>query len=245
MVYTPNMNSDTLRNRGNYDPAHMSSVTPAEDLRSVVINRVASGPVIAGVVMALVAQFIFNLAGIGLGVVTLLSDTTSNYTVANLSLGTAIWWTVSGIVSAYLGGYTAGRLSGDPTESSAGWHGLTSWATSVLILSCLIMAGSGAVMGGMLNTTSFNNAGTLSMRGQQDTTVPNNAAGTTNSVQVPTAPATAAPATVMDNATLSKVMAEGALMSAIALLLGALAAWFGGRAGTIKPTITTGKMSLH
>jgi len=37
----------------------------------------------------------------------------------------------------------------------------------------------------------------------------------------------------------AKAVSRGALFGAIGLVLGALAAWFGGRMGTVEPTITT------
>ena len=255
-TYSNNAGPNTPRNRGDYEAAHMTSVTPGEDVRSVMINRVVWGPVFAGVAMAMAVQFILNLVGIGLGVASLVPDTTSNWAVANLSIGTAIWWTVSGIIAAYCGGYTAGRLSGDPVESSAGWHGLVSWAASVLILSGLVAAGAGVFMGGMLNTTGFTSA--YSLRGQPAATQPPNipantsavtpdnaaeateamvpppAGNTVNGVQVPVATSS-----TMDSATLSRLIMQGSLLSALALVFAGLAAWFGGRAGTIKPTITT------
>jgi hypothetical protein len=307
-TFNNNINPDTPRKRGDYNAAHMSSVTPDEDIRSVMINRIAWGPVFSGVAVGLVVQFVLNLVGVGVGVASLVPDTTGNWAVANLSLGTAIWWTVSGIIAFYCGGYAAGRLSGDPVESTAGWHGLVSWAVSIIVLSGLVMAGTGMAMGGMLNTTGFN---ANAYRGQAGAAAPNNtpgnapgnvsgnasggavpdntaagapdnagaaatdsaaadnppaitpapdntgaaanattagtpAAGTANSVQVPVATAG-----TLDAATLSKLIMEGSLLSAIALILGGIAAWFGGRAGTIKPTITTagatagGNVNLH
>lgn len=273
---------NTPRNRGDYDAAHMSSVLPSEDIRSVMINRVAWGPVFSGVAIALVVQFILNLIGVGVGVASVVPDTASNWAVANLSLGTAIWWTISGIIAAYCGGYAAGRLSGDPVESTAGWHGLVSWAVSIIVLAGLVMGGTGVFMGGMLNTTNTNafrnappatvttpngvegsnapagatdntatdNTGaatdnTATAAPDNNTAVPGNTNTTTNTpnVQVPVAGG----ANAIDSATLSKLIMEGSLLSAIALILGGIAAWFGGRAGTIKPTVTTeaGNVNLH
>ena len=42
---------DTPRNRGDYDAAHMSPVTPAEDARTVMLNRISWGAVLAGVAL--------------------------------------------------------------------------------------------------------------------------------------------------------------------------------------------------
>jgi hypothetical protein len=45
----------------------MSPVTPAEDARTILLNRIAWGAVAAGVVMSLVAQLILNMIGVGVG----------------------------------------------------------------------------------------------------------------------------------------------------------------------------------
>ena len=62
---------DTPRNRGDHDAPHVTPVSPAEDARSIMINRVAWGAVFAGVVISLVTQLLLNLLGIGLGASTL------------------------------------------------------------------------------------------------------------------------------------------------------------------------------
>jgi hypothetical protein len=63
--------SNTPRSRGNTDAPHMSPITPAEDVRSIAINDISWGAVLAGVVVALVAQLILNMVGIGIGASTL------------------------------------------------------------------------------------------------------------------------------------------------------------------------------
>lgn len=107
----------TPRNRGNHDAPH------------VLLNRVSWSAVLAGVVVALVAQLILNMIGVGVGAATLDpgAGADQNPSARGFSLGAAIWWMVSGIVAALIGGFTAGRLSGEPKESTAAWHGLTSW----------------------------------------------------------------------------------------------------------------------
>ena len=111
---------DTPRNRGDRDAPHVSPVTPAEDARSVLLNRVSWGAVLAGVVVALVAQLILNMIGIGIGAATLdpAGAADQNPSARGFSIGAAVWWTVSGIVAALVGGFAAGRLSGQPKEAS-------------------------------------------------------------------------------------------------------------------------------
>src|SRR3712207_8764399 len=62
---------DTPRNRGDSDAPHMSPVTPSEDARTIMLNKVSWGAVFAGVVVMLVTQLILNLLGIGIGAATL------------------------------------------------------------------------------------------------------------------------------------------------------------------------------
>jgi hypothetical protein len=143
---------DTPRNRGDYDAPHMSPVTPAEDLRSIMINRVSWGAVLAGVVIALVTQLILNILGIGIGAATLDPGTGDNPSATSFSIGAAIWWTLSGILAALAGGYAAGRLAGKPKESTAGWHGLTTWALTTLVIFYLLTTTVGGILGGAYRT---------------------------------------------------------------------------------------------
>ena len=246
---------ETPRNYGDYDAPHTTAVTPAEDIRSIMINRVSWGAVFAGVVVALVTQLILNLGGISLGIITLNSATTSQ-TIGTLSLEAGIWWAVSGIVASFIGGYTAGRLAGEPRESTAGWHGLTSWAASVLVLTAFILIGGGTVMGGTLNTVRFNS--TAAMNGQYNNapsaTAEMSAQNLAQTQGIPldearariqqTTPATPTASTTLTPAD-ATALSQGALVSVIALLLGALAAVWGGTLGAVKPTITNVRMRVH
>ena len=48
--------TDTPRQRGIRDAPHTTPVTPEEDVRTIMINRVSWGAVLAGVVVALVSS---------------------------------------------------------------------------------------------------------------------------------------------------------------------------------------------
>jgi hypothetical protein len=48
------------------------------------------------------------------------------------------------------GGYAAGRLAGQPSEASGGWHGLTAWAMATLVTFALLATTLGAIAGGAL-----------------------------------------------------------------------------------------------
>src|SRR5687767_3683175 len=104
---------DTPRNRGDSDAPHMSPVTPAEDARTIMLNKVSWGAVFAGVVVMLVTQLILNLLGIGIGAATLdpAAGAAENPSASSFSIGAGLWFALSGILASLAGGYAAGRLA--------------------------------------------------------------------------------------------------------------------------------------
>lgn len=231
MVEYTNPSPNTPRNRGDYDAPHTSPVTPAEDIRTVMINRVSWGAVWSGVALALVVQFILNLLGVGLGVTALDYGTA----VSSLSAGAISWWIVSGIIAAFVGGFTAGRLAGGTRESTCAWHGLTSWAASIVLITLLVIAGGSALIGGAMNVTGI--GGTITIRNGANTnavSINTPAVATSNGTTATAAPNAANPNMTVDASTIS----HGALICTLALVLGGIAAWFGGWLGMVEPTVT-------
>jgi uncharacterized membrane protein YhaH (DUF805 family) len=145
---------NTPRNRGDSDAPHASPVTPAEDLRTVAINQISWSAVFAGVAVALIAQLLLNMLGLGLGMATLDPGTADNPNASTFSIGAAVWWTLSGIIAAFLGGWIAGRTAGKPKESTGGWHGLVTWAVTSLIVIYLVSSAVSSVVGGAMSALS-------------------------------------------------------------------------------------------
>ncbi|MDW6020202.1 PhnA-like protein [Mesorhizobium sp. BAC0120] len=281
---------DTPRNRGDYDAPHTSPITPGEDARTVMINRVAWGAVFAGAVLALVIQIILNMIGIGVGAATLDAGSANNPAASTFSIGAGIWFAISGILAALAGGYAAGRLAGMPRESTAGWHGLTAWAVSTLVIVYLLTTTIGGILGGTLSSLG-NIAGTVGQTAAQAARQPGGsdafsaiqqalqASGADNAAiaamraaitgdpgQAQQAREQAAQALAhsrnipieearnqvsqyqqqfQDTArnvahTTATATSTGALLGAVGLILGAIAAWFGGRMGAVDPTMTAG-----
>lgn len=293
-------NPNTPRARGDHDAPHVSPVKPVEDIRTVMINNVSWGAVLAGVFLALVTQLLLNMLGAGIGAATLQPLSGDNPTPAAMSVGAAIWWTVSGVIAAFVGGHTAGRLSGRPKESTAAWHGLTAWALTTIVVVFMIASSMGAVIGGALNVVGgvartateaaapaaaqavdpfqrieldlrAGSAGDdpAALRDAAMASVRAVVTGDEASAQEARERATGMLARTLnvspDEArarlagyeqqyrqtvetarrrsieaadAAARLTARAALTSFLALLLGAIAAWFGGRLGTIDPTVT-------
>ncbi len=143
--------ADVPHSRG--DP-NLTPVSPEDDARTILVNNVSWGGVLAGVVAGLVTQLILNLIGIGIGASTLNPMTGDNPSASGFSIGAGLWWAVSGIIAAFVGGYIASRLSGRPKASTGAWHGLTSWALTTLVVFYLLTTAVGGLIGGAFNTVS-------------------------------------------------------------------------------------------
>lgn len=141
-------------NNGHHEREHhngpeLSPVTPAEDARTVLINKVSWGAVFAGVALALITQILLNMVGIGIGAgVVDATSAANNPAASSFSIGAGIWWAVSGIIAAFVGGLTAGRLSGKPDTSTAAWHGLAAWAVTTLAILYLLTTTLSSIVGG-------------------------------------------------------------------------------------------------
>jgi len=282
-----------------------ASSTPADDARTVILNRISWGAVFAGVAAGLAIQLVLNILGASLMAAILDPVGGDNPSVGNLSMGAALWWAVSGILAGAVGGYVAGRTSGSPDDGTAAWHGFTSWAATTLVLAALLTSSAGAAFSGvyggvkdLLGTTvqTAVTAGAAAVASPSDPLasleqqVRGATAGTdpaamrdaaVNAVRATVTgdPANAAAAreqaaqsvAAAQNVSIEeartrvaqyekqyrdtveqakqkalqaaeaarKVTVRAGLVIALALVFGALAAWFAGAAGAVSPSFTT------
>src|ERR1700744_5400179 len=94
------------------------------------------------------------MVGVGVGLSTIDVAAGDTPTAGSLSIGAGIWWVISGIVAAAVGGYIAGRLSGKASQSRAAYHGLIAWAVSPLIVVYLLSSAASGLIGGAVSTAS-------------------------------------------------------------------------------------------
>lgn len=130
------------------------NITTDEAIHTSLSDSVSWGAILAGVVTALGVQIVLNMLGIGLGVGALDPGSGDNPAASTFSIMAAIWWTVSGILAAFAGGYLAGRLSGSTKPWTSAWHGFVAWALSLLFMAYLITTAMGSVLGGALSGAS-------------------------------------------------------------------------------------------
>ena len=124
------------------------TVAPALSWRSIL----------AGVVIAIVVQLLLSILGGAVGL-TLVNPTESgNPSGTTAAVVATIWWTLSGILAAWAGGVTAGRLSGLPGTVNAAWHGLIAWAVTTLLVFWLLASAVGGKKAAMADRTAAERA---------------------------------------------------------------------------------------
>jgi hypothetical protein len=122
--------------------------TAASEARSLLLNEVSWGAIFAGVVVALVTQVLLSMLGAGIGIATLDPGTGDNPAASTFSIVAGIWYLLSGIISAFVGGYIAARMSGKTVATTGALHGLTTWAFTTLLVLYLLTSTVGALVGG-------------------------------------------------------------------------------------------------
>jgi len=110
-------------------------------------QRVSWGAVFAGVTVALVTQLLLGVLGLAIGASTI-DPLREADPVAGLGNGAGIWFAVTGLVSLFAGGWTAGHLAGIPRVTDSSLHGVLTWGLTTLLTFYLLTTSVGALIGG-------------------------------------------------------------------------------------------------
>jgi hypothetical protein len=143
--------TETLTPTGGAIPSPQSPATAEQEAHTILLNRVSWGAIFAGVVVGLVVQVLLTMLGVGLGIATLDPGTSDNPAASTFSIVTGVWYVLSGILSAFVGGYVAARMSGKTVPTTGALHGLTTWAFTTLLVLYLLSSAVGSIIGGAFN----------------------------------------------------------------------------------------------
>jgi hypothetical protein len=197
--------------------------------------RISWGSIFAGAVTAFSLHLVLSLFGVGVGLTTLDPATGDNPSGQALGAGAIAWWSISALISLFVGGYLAGRTA---VTFNGFVHGMITWATVNLVSALLLGT---AVGGALANSTSLGqladqrspqwrqhgaNPAAPADRGLQDG---GSRAGNATGNAEDRAPSD--PQTREDAQVAAKRSGSSAMGAALALVLGAIAAGFGGMAG--------------
>ena len=109
--------------------------------------RVSWAALLAGVTVALVSQLLLGVLGIAIGASTI-DPLREADPAAGLGTGAGIWFALTGLISLFAGGWTAGHLAGIPRITDSTLHGVLTWGLSTLLTFYLLTTSVGALIGG-------------------------------------------------------------------------------------------------
>jgi hypothetical protein len=127
-----------------------------------VIRHISWSAIIGGIAIALVTMLALNMLGLAVGAATV--NPATDATPIEPGLGTAgmIWLAASNLISLFLGGYVAGRMSGLANDTDGAIHGLVTFGAVVL----LGLTVATTAVGNLANTVINAAAQTVSTVGQ-------------------------------------------------------------------------------
>lgn len=129
-------------------------------------RRVSWGAIFAGAIVAAVAQILFSLLGIGIGLFA--ADPEGRVDGGQTwAVAAGLWWLITGTLSLLIGGWVAGRLAGLPKRTEGALHGIVAWGVTTVLTVMLLGTGVGAVTGGawsMMQTSMQQNNGSTELR---------------------------------------------------------------------------------
>ena len=216
-----------------------------------VRNRVQWGPIIAGVIAAIVVFLLLTILGIALGASVL--DPAN--TAGQIGTWAAVWGAVTAIVAFFLGGWIAARTAAVDGTFAGVMNGVTVGAAGLLLIIWLTASGLGNLFGTIGSTvgTVLNVAATAVPAATDAANVNPDQAGTavkqTTGINVdnPQAAATAVAGQIQqaanqagealakaDNPQTFEAVRNGALGTFVALLVPLLASAVGGWVGKYR-----------
>jgi hypothetical protein len=89
--------------------------------------------VILGTIASLIFQVLLVMIGFGVGLLSISVPTAENAPTA-VSWAVFCWWAVSGVISAFAGGWVAANFSETFTAEARAAHGLVAWALATLLV---------------------------------------------------------------------------------------------------------------
>lgn len=119
--------------------------------------RLSWGAIIAGVILALVIQMVFNILGIAVGMNTINPQPRPGEDVVEpraFGTGAMVWIAISSLIALFIGGWLASRFSGTPNELDGVLHGIMVWGVTTIITVFLLSTSIGRLMSGLSSLTN-------------------------------------------------------------------------------------------
>jgi hypothetical protein len=131
-----------------------SPTTTVREVETITASfrRLSWGAILAGVFVSLGIHLLLTLLGAGVGFSTIDPSAPGGTPESEtLGLTAGIWWAVSGILAALVGGWVAIRLAGVVHPTLAWLHGLTTWAVTTIVVVWTLSILAGTAVAGAFN----------------------------------------------------------------------------------------------
>ena len=110
--------------------------------------------VFVGAIVSLIFQVLLVMAGFGFGLLSISVPTAESAPTA-VSWAVFCWWAVSGVISAFAGGWAAANFSPSFTAEGRAAHGLVAWAlATLLVVAAAGLSASNSIAGDLAGPTA-------------------------------------------------------------------------------------------
>jgi len=109
--------------------------------------------IFSGVLVTAVSQILFSLLGVGIGLATV-DPLTEADPAEGLGKATIAWWSVSMLVSLFLGGWTTGKMYVPKLKGDLSMHGFLTWAAFTVFSFIMLATSAGRLISGTGNLVS-------------------------------------------------------------------------------------------
>ena len=113
-------------------------------------SQIQWGAIIAGLAVGLAVQMVLTLLGLSIGASSI--DLRETQPGGGIPLATGLWTGVSMLISAFIGGYVASRLSGASVRAEGLFHGAVLWAVTSVVFAWLGTTALSFMIGGLFST---------------------------------------------------------------------------------------------
>jgi hypothetical protein len=108
------------------------------------------GAIVAGLAVGLAVQMLFTLLGLAIGAWSI--DLREAQPAGGIPLATGLWTGMSMLISAFVGGYAASRLSGASSRTEGLYHSAVLWGVTSVVFAWLGTTALSFMIGGLFTT---------------------------------------------------------------------------------------------
>jgi hypothetical protein len=113
-------------------------------------SHIEWGAIVAGLAVGLGVQMVFTLLGLAIGAWSI--DLRDAQPAGGIPLATGLWTGMSMLISAFIGGYAASRLSGASIRTDGLYHGAVLWGVTSVVFAWLGTTALSFMIGGLFTT---------------------------------------------------------------------------------------------